>query len=151
NQVGSMVVFEDALPKKKGYRTFSVPDGMDDLTAMRHVLDRRLGRLVKEKDVPVDEREASSFAYPPQLIVVDGGPTQVAVAAEVRDQWGLEDLWVVGLAKRLEELWLPGQDYPTIAPRGSEALFLLQRIRDEAHRFAITQHRRKRSKAMTAT
>lgn len=148
NQVGSMVVFEDALPKKAHYRQFSVADSVDDLSAMREVLRRRFTRYLEEIALPVEERETAKFAYPPQLVVVDGALLQARVAADVLAELGIEGVAVVGLAKRLEEVWVPGSDFPVILPRGSEAMFLLQRVRDEAHRFAIRAHRGKRTRAM---
>jgi len=151
NQVGSMVVFEDALPKKAHYRQFSIPDGADDLTAMREVIRRRFTRLLEESQLPLEERESAKFSYPPQLLVIDGALPQAAAAAEVLDDLGIMGVSVVGLAKRLEEVWIPGEEFPVILPRGSEGLFLLQRVRDEAHRFAITKHRSKRTKAMKAS
>ncbi len=150
NQVGSMVVFEDALPRKKDYRQFAVADATDDLAAMSEVLTRRFTRYLEQSRLPSGERESAKFAYPPQLVVVDGGLPQVQAAQEVLDGLGLS-IPVVGLAKRLEEVWQAGQPYPVILPRGSEALYLLQRVRDEAHRFAITAHRKKRAKVATAS
>lgn len=151
HQVGSMVVFEDALPVKREYRQFSVPDGMDDVSAMSHVLQRRFRRYLEQRELPVGERDSARFAYPPQLIVVDGGLPQVNAAAAALAEAGVEDVAVVGIAKRLEELWIPGKEFPVIAARGSEAMYLVQRLRDEAHRFAISKHRRKRSKALTSS
>lgn len=151
NQVGSMVVFEDALPRKAEYRQFSIADGTDDTAAMREVLTRRFRRYLAESKLPPEERETARFAYPPQLVLVDGGLPQVNVAKQALDDLGVADVKVVGLAKRLEEVWVPGEEFPVILPRGSEALFLLQRLRDEAHRFAITRHRGKRGKAMKAS
>ena len=151
NQVGSMVVFEDALPRKKEYRHFGIANDLDDLAAMREVLTRRFRRYLEESALPVDQRESAKFAYPPQLVVVDGGLPQAQAANTVLSELGIVDIPVVGLAKRLEEVWQPGQTFPVILPRGSEALYLLQRVRDEAHRFAITAHRKKRAKAMTAS
>jgi excinuclease ABC subunit C len=151
NQVGSMVVFEDALPRKQEYRQFGIADSTDDLAAMREVLTRRFTRYLEQTALPPEERERAKFAYPPQLVVVDGGPGQVDAAAAVLAGLGIADVEVVGLAKRLEEVWQPGQPYPAILPRGSEALYLLQRVRDEAHRFAISAHRKKRGKAMKAS
>ncbi|WP_084040084.1 excinuclease ABC subunit UvrC [Demequina sp. NBRC 110053] len=151
NQVGSMVVFEDALPRKAEYRQFSIADGTDDVAAMREVLTRRFRRYLAESQLPPEERETARFAYPPQLVVVDGALPQAMVARQALDELGLDGIAVVGLAKRLEEVWVPGDPFPVILPRGSEALFLLQRVRDEAHRFAITRHRGKRGKAMKAS
>lgn len=170
NVVGSMVVFEDGLPRKAEYRRFIVrgdvgvdgagPDGtprVDDTAAMHEVLTRRLHRHLRDTTEaiaqPVDPETGRPrrFAYPPNLIVVDGGLPQVNAAQRVLDELGVEDVRVVGLAKRLEEVWLPGADFPVILPRTSEGLYLLQRVRDEAHRFAITFHRERRSKAMTTS
>lgn len=151
HQVGSMVVFEDALPRKKDYRQFSIGDAVDDTAAMNEVLTRRFARYLDEAALPPEERESARFAYPPQLVVVDGGPPQVAAARKAMDAVGVSHIPVVGLAKRLEEVWIPGDDFPAILPRGSEALYLLQRVRDEAHRFAIRHHRAKRGKAMKAS
>lgn len=160
--VGSMVVFEDGLPRKSEYRRFIVRgdvDGRkDDTAAMHEVLTRRLRHLLAVDPGegvagPVDEETGRPrrFAYPPNLVVVDGGAPQVAAAQAVLDELGIDDVALVGLAKRLEELWLPGEDFPVLLPRTSEGLYLLQRVRDEAHRFAITFHRQRRSKAMTAS
>lgn len=151
NQVGSMVVFEDALPRKAEYRQFSIADATDDTAAMKEVLRRRFKRYLDESQLPPEEREAARFAYPPQLVVVDGGLPQVNSAAEVLKELGIVDVMLVGLAKRLEEVWIHGDAFPVILPRGSEALYLLQRVRDEAHRFAIKNHRRKRGKSMQAS
>ncbi len=151
--VGSMVVFEDGLPRKSEYRRFIIKsfEGSNDVAAITEVLQRRVRRLVDDRnaDVHVDAitGEAAKFAYPPALIVVDGGLPQVNAAAAVLREAGLEDeIALCGLAKRLEEVWLPGEDYPLILPRASEGLYLLQRARDEAHRFAITHHRSRRAK-----
>lgn len=151
NQVASMVVFEDALARKKEYRQFSIADAVDDNAAMTEVLTRRFRRYLQEQELPPQERENSRFAYPPQLVVVDGGAPQVAAARRAMDAVGVAHIPVVGLAKRLEEVWIPGEEFPAILPRGSEALYLLQRVRDEAHRFAIKNHRAKRGKTMTAS
>ncbi len=161
--VGSMVVFEDGLPRKSEYRRFVIKsfEGSDDIRAMREVLTRRFKRLLDDREsmgadaeggpVLIDATTGAprKFAYAPQLLVVDGGQPQVAVAAEVLDELGLSDeIALVGLAKRLEEVWVPDEEFPLILPRTSEGLYLLQRLRDEAHRFAITHHRGRRSKAM---
>ena len=162
NVVGSMVVMEDGLPKKKDYRRFNVTGeaARDDTASLRDVLRRRFARLAKERaeGAPLsgqveggDQEAGRRFAYPPSLVVVDGGPPQVAAAAAVLAELGLDDLPVVGLAKRLEEVWLPGDEFPVVLPRTSEGLYLLQRIRDESHRFAIAGHRSRRSKAMTVS
>lgn len=154
--VGSMVVFEDGMARKGEYRRFIVRgdvDGRtDDTAAMHEVLTRRFARHVKERDragIDPETGEARRFAYPPNLVVVDGGAPQVAAAQQVLDELGIDDVALVGLAKRLEEVWLPGDDHPVILPRTSEALYLLQRLRDEAHRFANTFHRERRSRSMT--
>ena len=157
--VGSMVVLEDGLPAKREYRRFKVNiDGNDDYAAMEEVLTRRLQAYIDERDRPLgteDEegnRKASKFAYPPQLLVVDGGKGQMGVAKRVVDELGLTDeIPVAGLAKQFEQVFVPGRSAPVEIPRGSEALFMLQRIRDEAHRFANTFHRERRSKRMTAS
>ena len=154
--VGSMVVFEDGLPRKAEYRRFAIrrTEGQDDTAAMYEVIHRRFARYASERDAPPpreEEGERRRFAYPPNLVVVDGGPPQVAAAARAMDELGVVDVALCGLAKRLEEVWLPEQDEPVILPRTSEGLYLLQRVRDEAHRFAIAYHRQKRSKAMTTS
>ena len=149
--VGSMVVLEDALPKKSEYRRFKVRtvEGNDDYAAMEEVLTRRLTALQDERDRPLDDRHRR-FSYPPQLLLVDGGKGQLAVAQRVVEELGLEDeIPVAALAKQFEEVFLPGQADPVRIPRQSEALYLLQRVRDEAHRFAITYHRQLRAKRMT--
>lgn len=180
NVVASMVVVEDGLPKKSDYRKFSItgPAAADDTAAMHDVLTRRFRHYLQDKSAQVDEsvlasdgqdaaREAAAdnpavldtttpapkakFAYPPNLVVVDGGQPQVNAAARALRDLGIDDVYVVGLAKRLEEVWLPDSDFPVILPRTSQGLYLLQRIRDEAHRFAITFHRQKRGKAMTVS
>jgi excinuclease ABC subunit C len=151
NQAASMVVFEDALPRKKEYRHFSIADARDDTEAMAQVITRRFTRYLEEAARPLAERESSRFAYPPQLVVVDGGQPQVEAAHRALSALGVQGVSLCGLAKRLEEVWLPGEAFPVILPRGSEALYLLQRVRDEAHRFAIRQHRTQRSRAMTAS
>lgn len=145
--VGSMVVFEDGLPKKADYRRFKVRslDGQDDFAAMEEVLRRRFTALVADRERPVDER--GKFAYPPSLVVVDGGAGQLGRAVAVLDQLGLE-IPAVGLAKKLEEVYLPGHADPLTIPRGEESLYLLQRVRDEAHRFAVAYHRKLRGKRM---
>jgi excinuclease ABC subunit C len=180
NVVASMVVFEDGLPRKAEYRRFIVkgavgPSGevteIDDTAAMHEVLTRRFKRYLDDRaeasdiegmswEAAVDEVLASPppdsgrprrFAYPPNLVVVDGGLPQVNAARAALADLGIDDVALVGLAKRLEEVWVPGQDFPMILPRTSEGLYLLQRVRDEAHRFAIAFHRQRRSKAMTAS
>ena len=150
--VGSMVVLEDGLPRKSEYRRFKVKgvDGNDDYAAMEEVLTRRLTAYLTERDRPVTERTGGKFAYPPQLLLVDGGKGQLNVADRVVHELGLEDeIPVAALAKRFEEVYVPGQADPVGVRRQSEALFLLQRIRDEAHRFANTFHRELRGKRMT--
>jgi excinuclease ABC subunit C len=171
--VASMVVFEDGLPRKSEYRRFAVRGATDDVAAMSEVLRRRFARyldaraetgelgdeMAGDPDRPgIDPTTGRprKFAYPPQLVVVDGGQPQVNAAAAVLADLGIDDVAVCGLAKRLEEVWLPAQpdgsgDFPVILPRTSEGLYLLQRVRDEAHRFAITFHRQRRSKRMTAS
>ncbi len=172
--VASMVVFEDGLARRSEYRRFIVRGDTDDLAAMSEVLRRRFARYLDaisesgqvageasdaaEGDEPdptatpgIEVARSRKFAYPPQLLVVDGGAPQVQVAARVLADLGIDDIAVCGLAKRLEEVWLPGDEFPVILPRTSEALYLLQRVRDEAHRFAITFHRERRSKRMTTS
>ena len=151
NQAASMVVFEDALPRKREYRHFSIAGARDDTEAMAQVITRRFTRYLEESRLPLDQRESARFAYPPQLVVVDGGQPQVEAAHRALTELGISGVALCGLAKRLEEVWMPGSAFPVILPRGSEALYLLQRVRDEAHRFAIRQHRSKRSRAMTAS
>ena len=148
--VGSMVVLEDALPRKSEYRRFKVRsvEGNDDFAAMEEVLSRRFKNYLDERDSP--SAEVTKFAYPPQLLVVDGGKGQLGVAVGVLESLGLrEEIPVVALAKQFEEVFLPGRSAPIEVPRGSEALYLLQRIRDESHRFAISYHRQLRNKRMT--
>ncbi|GAA3715191.1 excinuclease ABC subunit UvrC [Gordonia hankookensis] len=158
--VASLVVFEDGLPRKSDYRHYSIRaaagDGRsDDVASIAEVTRRRFLRHRQDQETPAqpavdpESGRPRKFAYPPNLFVVDGGAPQVHAAAAVLDELGVNDVAVVGLAKRLEEVWVPGDDEPVILPRTSEALFLLQRVRDEAHRFAITFHRSKRSKRMT--
>jgi len=161
--VASMVVFEDGLARKSEYRRFAIKgvDGTDDVAAIHEVITRRFRRYLEERAGPAagsDEVSAGAeveqrrkFAYPPNLLVIDGGPAQVAAAVRALDELGVVDVAVCGLAKRLEEVWLPGEDGPVILPRSSEGLYLLQRVRDEAHRFAITYHRARRRAALTAS
>ena len=154
--VGSMVVLEDGLPNKREYRRFKVREvpGNDDYAAMEEVLTRRLKAYLDERDMPIGERgdRPGKFAYPPQLLLVDGGKGQLAVAERVVAALGLTDeIPLASLAKRFEEVYLPGRSEPVEVPRGSDALFMLQRIRDEAHRFANTFHRELRGKRMTAS
>ena len=148
--VGSMVVLEDGLPAKREYRRFKIKtvDGNDDYAAMREVLTRRLSAYIAERDEPTGDKPGR-FAYPPQLLLVDGGKGQLSVAIEVVKELGLEDeIPVASLAKKFEEVFIPGQLHPVNVPRGSEALYMLQRIRDEAHRFANSFHRELRDKRM---
>jgi excinuclease ABC subunit C len=157
--VGSMVVFEDGLARKSEYRRFAIKrtEGQDDVGAMYEVIHRRFLRYADERAKGAAQEEAEPgtekrrFAYPPNLVVVDGGPPQVAAAARAMDELGVVDVSLCGLAKRLEEVWLPDRDEPVIMPRTSEGLYLLQRVRDEAHRFAIAYHRQKRSRSMTTS
>jgi excinuclease ABC subunit C len=166
--VASMIVFEDGLARKSEYRRFSIrgTGGTDDIASIHEVISRRFRRYLEEREAtgeldvlgdsaagPVAEESPRQrkFAYPPNLLVIDGGPAQVAAAVRALDELGIEDVAVCGLAKRLEEVWLPGDDSPVILPRTSEGLYLLQRVRDEAHRFAITYHRKKRSTALTVS
>ena len=153
--VASMVVFEDGMPKKSEYRRFIIDtsEGWDDTRAMHQVITRRLKRMLDDRSVNLAEvsetgGRISKFAYPPALIVVDGGKPQVSAAQRALGELGITDIALCGLAKRLEEVWLPNSADPLIFPRNSEGLYLLQRIRDEAHRFAITFHRSRRSKVM---
>jgi excinuclease ABC subunit C len=168
--VGSMVVFEDGLARKGEYRRFVIRgvEGQNDVASMHEVITRRFRRMLDDRAqdpelgvttaedaadegpllVDPDTGRPRRFAYVPGLVVVDGGPPQVAAAQRALDELGIDDVPVCGLAKRLEEVWLPGQEDPVILPRSSEGLYLLQRIRDEAHRFAITHHRSRRSKSM---
>nr|WP_227463511.1 excinuclease ABC subunit UvrC [Nocardioides lijunqiniae] len=161
--VASMVVFEDGLARKGEYRRFVIKgvDGQNDVASMHEVITRRFRRLLDEqarsKEVATDSGpmlvdpetgRPRKFAYAPGLVVVDGGPPQVAAAQQALDELGIVDIPVVGLAKRLEEVWVPGQEDPVILARSSEGLYLLQRVRDEAHRFAINHHRSRRSKTM---
>jgi excinuclease ABC subunit C len=153
--VASMVVFEDGIAKKSEYRRFIIDttEATDDTRAMHQVITRRLKRFLADRDVDQSEVKESGgrlgkFSYPPQLIVVDGGAPQVAAAARALQELGITDIALCGLAKRLEEVWLPHNHDPLILPRTSEGMYLLQRIRDEAHRFAITFHRSRRSKVM---
>lgn len=166
NRVASMVVFEDGAPRKDAYRTFNInglegDDRQDDTAAMNEVLTRRFRRMADEDagggageaqaasgSVDPDTGQPRRFAYRPDLLVVDGGLPQVGAARAALDLLGV-DLPIVGLAKRLEEVWVPGQDFPVILPRTSAGLYLLQYLRDESHRFAITKHRAKRTKAQT--
>ncbi|WP_298749532.1 excinuclease ABC subunit UvrC [uncultured Serinicoccus sp.] len=151
--VGSMVVFEDGLARKGEYRRFIVRSGTgDDTAAMHEVLTRRFRHLADAPTPGADEEgKPARFAYPPNLVVVDGGRPQVRAAQSALAEVGVADVAVIGLAKRLEEVWNADQDYPVVLPRTSEALYLLQRVRDEAHRFANTFHRQRRSRSMTTS
>ncbi|MDX6225611.1 MAG: excinuclease subunit, partial [Frankiales bacterium] len=164
--VASMVVFEDGLARKSEYRLFVIRSvsGQNDVASMHEVITRRFRRLLDEQSrsaeivtesgpmlVDPETGRPRKFAYAPGLVVVDGGPPQVAAAQRALDELGIDDVALCGLAKRLEEVWLPGEAHPVILPRTSEGLYLLQRIRDEAHRFAIAYHRQRRSKAMTTS
>ncbi|MFH8785665.1 excinuclease ABC subunit UvrC [Streptomyces roseoverticillatus] len=175
--VASMVVFEDGLARKGEYRRFQIKsfEGQDDVRSMHEVIGRRFRRYLLEKqkagewseenaveaaeeenghagqvDARAEDGRPKRFAYPPQLVVVDGGQPQVAAARRALDELGIDDVAVCGLAKRLEEVWLPGEDDPVVLPRTSEGLYLLQRVRDEAHRFAIAYQRSKRTKTLRA-
>ncbi|PZH15375.1 excinuclease ABC subunit C [Streptomyces sp. NTH33] len=178
--VASMVVFEDGLQRKSEYRRFQIRgragdtrlwhgEGQDDVRSMHEVITRRFRRYLAEKErtgewadgedaladgspgaLTEDDGRPKRFAYPPQLVVVDGGWPQVAAAQRALDELGIDDIAVCGLAKRLEEVWLPGEDDPVVLPRSSEGLYLLQRVRDEAHRFAITYQRTRRAKRFRA-
>ena len=167
--VGSLVVFEDGLPRKSDYRHFAIREAAgegrsDDVASIAKVTRRRFLRHLRDAGRPAEAAEADKpredlpetgkprrFAYPPNLFVVDGGAPQVNAAKAILDELGVTDVAVIGLAKRLEEVWVPGDPDPVILPRNSEGLYLLQRVRDEAHRFAISYHRSKRSKRMTAS
>lgn len=160
--VASMVVFEDGLARRSEYRRFAMREGGGDTDWIAETIRRRFARYLESQASPIgaagEEVDGAAvsgvsrrFAYPPNLVVVDGGQPQANAAQAVLDDLGISDVTVVGLAKRLEEVWVPGEDYPLILPRTSEALYLLQRVRDEAHRFAITYHRQKRSKSMVVS
>ena len=172
--VASMVVFEDGLARKSEYRRFAIKghDGTDDISSIHEVITRRFRRYLAEREKTgeldtlgdpeagedtddgaerVDVTAQKKFSYPPNLVVVDGGPLQAEAAARALAELGIDDVAVCGLAKRLEEVWIPGEEYPVILPRSSEGLYLLQRVRDEAHRFAIAYHRAKRGKAATTS
>jgi excinuclease ABC subunit C len=147
--VGSMVVMEDGLAKRSDYRRFKVrhQEGQDDFAAMEEVLTRRFRRYLEERDEGA--RKGKRFAYPPNLLLVDGGKGQLNVAVRVLEELGLEEISVAALAKRFEEVYVPAEPEPVRIARDSEALYLLQQVRDEAHRFAITYHRQLRQKKMT--
>jgi excinuclease ABC subunit C len=148
--VASMVVFEDGLPKRSDYRRFAMKwtEGPNDVAMMGEVIQRRFARYRDERD-GVDRGKKGKFAYPPNLVVIDGGKGQLNKAVEVMSEMGVDDVTTVSLAKRMEEVFVPDRSDPIVIPRGSEALYLLQSIRDEAHRFALAYHRLKRNKAMT--
>ncbi|MDY5585292.1 MAG: helix-hairpin-helix domain-containing protein, partial [Arcanobacterium sp.] len=159
HQVGSMVVFEDGVPQKSEYRLFNIrgaegKGARDDTEAMQEVLTRRLSKHSSPEADAVEVEDGTKprrrFAYTPDLLVVDGGLPQVNAAAKIVKDLAPE-IQVIGLAKRLEEVWIPGKEFPVILPRTSPALYLLQYLRDESHRFAIKQHRKKRTKAMTVS
>ncbi|WP_213814746.1 excinuclease ABC subunit UvrC [Glaciihabitans sp. dw_435] len=167
NVVSSMVVFEDGLPRKDQYRRFSIPETTDDTDSIYQTLSRRLAHLesdsaranvrdaaelaLQEGEVGGTEAPKNRFAYRPNLLIIDGGQPQVAAAQRALDDAGVTGIALCGIAKRLEEIWLPNSDYPVILPRNSDALFLFQRIRDEAHRFAITYQRQRRSSEITSS
>ncbi|MGN6444909.1 excinuclease ABC subunit UvrC [Amnibacterium sp.] len=144
NVVASMVVFEDGLPRKDQYRRFNVASTTDDTDSIYQVLSRRVAHLEDEEAAPA--QQGDRFAYRPNLLLVDGGQPQVAAAKRALDEAGVTGVALAGIAKRLEELWQPDSDYPVILPRNSDALFLVQRLRDEAHRFAITHQRTRRKR-----
>ncbi|MQB01671.1 MAG: excinuclease ABC subunit UvrC [Actinobacteria bacterium] len=148
--VGSMVVFEDGIPKRSDYRRFAIKwtEGPDDVAMMGEVIRRRFSRYLDDRD-DAEAKRPSRFAYPPNLVVIDGGKGQLNRAVEVITELGVTDVTVVSLAKRMEEVFLPDEADPVVIPRTSEALYLLQQIRDEAHRFALAYHRLKRGKRMT--
>jgi len=153
NSVASMVVMEDALPRKSEYRRFKISgvEGQDDFAMMHEVITRRFRRLLDEQRAPLSERSERRFSYPPNLVIIDGGKGQLNAAGRALEELGIEGVALCSLAKRLEEVFLPGRAESVLLPRGSEALYLVQRIRDEAHRFAITYHRSLRGKEMTAS
>lgn len=146
NVVASMVVFEDGLARKDQYRSFKIASTTDDTDSMYQVLMRRLAHLGDDEPAEAPDGTRKRFAYPPQLLLVDGGQPQVAAAKRALKDSGHSEIPVAGIAKRLEELWLPDDDFPVILPRTSEALYLVQRLRDEAHRFAITHQRKARKR-----
>jgi excinuclease ABC subunit C len=160
--VASMVVFEDGLPRKSDYRRFAIRGvvGQDDVASVAEVVRRRFTRYLAERAEATDiefgpggsaNDERKAFRYPPQLLLIDGGRPQVAAAEQTLRELGIDDIAVAGLAKRLEEVWVPDSPDPVILSRRSQGLYLLQRIRDEAHRFAITYHRQKRSRRLSAS
>jgi excinuclease ABC subunit C len=150
--VGSMVVFEDGLPKRSDYRRFAIKwtQGQDDFANMGEVIRRRFARYREEQNPPPSQDgKPRKFAYPPNLVVIDGGKGQLSRAVEAMDDLGIDNVTTVSLAKRMEEVFVPGEADPILIPRSSEALYLLQQIRDEAHRFALQYHRLRRGKRMT--
>ena len=150
--VGSMVVLEDGMPRRDQYRRFKVREveGNDDFAAMEECVRRRFSAYLEERERAADDVRRKRFAYPPQLLLVDGGRGQLSRAVKVLEELGLsEEIPVAALAKQFEEVYLPYRDQPVRIPRSSEALYLLQQVRDEAHRFAITYHRQLRGKRMT--
>jgi excinuclease ABC subunit C len=150
--VGSMVVFEDGLPKRSDYRRFAIKwaQGPDDFAMMAEIIRRRFARSIDAADEGQAPRR-SRFAYPPNLVVIDGGKGQLGAAVHAMEELGIQGVTTVSLAKRMEEVFVPGQPEPLRIPRTSEALYLLQQVRDEAHRFALTYHRLRRGKRMTAS
>jgi excinuclease ABC subunit C len=149
NIVASMVVFEDGLPRKDEYRRFAIADSTDDTESIYQVITRRLAYLKQPTEPLDDEGKRKKFHYKPNLLIVDGGQPQVAAARRALEESGVTGIQLCGIAKRLEEIWLPDSDFPVILPRNSDALFLFQRIRDEAHRFAISYQRQKRKADIT--
>jgi excinuclease ABC subunit C len=156
--VASMVVFEGGAPKKSDYRKFGIRGedgngaGPDDFAAMQEVLSRRLNRYIQQADIsPHDSDRDASFAALPDLIVIDGGKGQLSAGMKALEPLLERGVAVVSLAKRIEEVFVPGRSEPILLEKGSDALRILQRVRDEAHRFAITFHRSRRDKAMTAS
>jgi excinuclease ABC subunit C len=149
--VGSMVVFEDGLAKRSDYRRFGIKwtAGPDDVGMMGEVIRRRFARLLDEKPRERGDGRPQRFAYPPNLVVIDGGKGQLNRAVEAMDDLGVQGVTTVALAKRMEEVFVPGRADPIVIPRTSEALYLLQQIRDEAHRFALTYHQSRRARRMT--
>jgi excinuclease ABC subunit C len=150
NIVASMVVFEDGLPRKDQYRRFSIPESTDDTESIYQTLTRRLAHITDDVPTAAEDGAPKKFAYRPNLLIVDGGQPQVSAAARALRDAGITGIQLCGIAKRLEEIWLPDSDYPVILPRNSDALFLFQRIRDEAHRFAITYQRQRRARDVTS-
>lgn len=148
NVVASMVVFEDGLARKDQYRRFSIENTTDDTESIYQTLRRRLKYLSEDAPKRDESGSVEKFSYRPNLLLVDGGQPQVNAAARALRDSGVSDIAVVGIAKRLEELWKPGEDYPVILPRATDELFLVQRLRDEAHRFAITFQRNKRKASL---